>query len=274
MPRQFSSQSFFHFLFKHSPLPIRVSMSWPSPWLSLGSVTCGNFEMGHSKSNSSKLRTISATGLAGCLQIRFRSMSVIHLSCSFFDRCWYRWANTKRFGSLLRLVIKSTRYWGLTTTKSLISELWFSAVTSFPGGRSLEKKTDNDIILNSRWLAPCYRPIHGRSLGVTPLFGERLICTAEQGMVFRESSLKQSTISLFGFFTGCVFGPEAIKKLWRLQVCIYGTKDFFQKSLVSWYYWVWKVCIQKETSQGHTIKSLVLNREAKLATIVLNRVRF
>ena len=139
MPRQFSSQSLFHFLFKHSPLPIPVSMSWPSPWL-LGSVTCGNFEMGHSKSNSSKLRTISATGLAGSLQIRFRSMSVIHLSCSFFDRCWYRWANTKRFGSLLRLVIKSARYWGLTTTKSLISELWFSAVVSFPGGRSLKKK--------------------------------------------------------------------------------------------------------------------------------------
>ena len=139
MPRQFSSQSLFHFLFKHSPLPIPVSMSWPSPCL-LGSVTCGNFEMGHSKSNSSKLRTISATGLAGSLQIRSRSMSAIHLSCSVFDRSWCRWANTKRFGSLLRLVIKSTRYWGLTTTRSLISELWFSAVISFPGGRSLKKK--------------------------------------------------------------------------------------------------------------------------------------
>ena len=137
MPRQFSSQSFFHFFFKHSPFPIPVSMSWPSP---LGSVTCGNFEMGHSKSNSSKLRTISETGQARSLQIRSRSMSVIHLSCSFFDRSWYRWANTKRFGSLFRLVIKSTRYWGLTTTKSLISELWFSAVISFPGGRSLKKK--------------------------------------------------------------------------------------------------------------------------------------
>ena len=139
MPRQFSSQSFFHFLFKHSRLPIPVPMSWPSPWL-LGSVTCCNFEMGHRKSNSSKPRTISETGLARSLQIRSRSMSVIHLSSSFFDRCWYRWANTKRFGSLLRLVIKSTRYWGLTTTKSLISELWFSAVTSFPGDRSLKKK--------------------------------------------------------------------------------------------------------------------------------------
>ena len=165
MPLQFSSQSLFHFLFKHSPLPIPVSMSWPSPWL-LGLVTCGNFEMGHSKPNSSKLRTISATGLAGSLKTCFRSMSVIHLSCSFFDRSWYRWANTKRLGSLIRLVIKSTRYWGLTTTKSLISELWFPAVTSFPGGRSLKKKTDNDIILNSRWQAPCYRLIHGRRLGV------------------------------------------------------------------------------------------------------------
>ena len=171
MPRQFSLQSLFHFVFKHSPLPIPVSMSWPSPWL-LGSVTCGNFEMGHSKSNSSKLRTISATGLAGSLHIRFRLMSATHLSCSVFDRSWCRWANTKRFGSLLRLVIKSTRYWGLTTTKSLISELWFSAVISFPGGRSLKKKpTDKDIIINSRWLALCYRPIQKRSLGVTPLFG-------------------------------------------------------------------------------------------------------
>ena len=160
MPVQFSSQSLFHFLFKHSPLPIRVSMSWTSPWL-LGSVTCGNFEMGHSKPNSSKLRTISATGLAGSLKICFWSMSVIHLSCSFFDRCLYRWANTKRFGSLLRLVIKSTRYWGLTTTKSLISELWFSAVINFSGGRSLKKK----------WLALDYRPVQPRSLRVTLLFG-------------------------------------------------------------------------------------------------------
>ena len=160
MPRQFSLQSLFHFLFKHSPLPIPVSMSWPSPWL-LGSVTCGNFEMGHSKSNFSKLRTISATGLAGSLQIRSRSMSAIHLSCSVFDRSWCRWANTKRFGSLLRLVIKSTRYWGLTTTKSLISELWFSAVINFSGGRSLKKK----------WLALDYRPVQPRSLRVTLLFG-------------------------------------------------------------------------------------------------------
>ena len=160
MPRQFSSQSFFHFLFKHSRLPIPVPMSWPSPWL-LGSVTCCNFEMGHSKLNSSKLRTISETGLARSLQIRSRSMSVIHLSSSFFDRCWYRWANTKRFGSLLRLVIKSTRYWGLTTTKSLISELWFSALINFSGGRLLKKK----------WLALDYRPVQPRSLRVTLLFG-------------------------------------------------------------------------------------------------------
>ena len=66
------------------------------------------------------------------------------------------------------------------------------------------------------------------------------------------------TISLlffFAFWTGCFFGPEALKRVWRLPL----------SGLLKWYHNVFskkvslkKYCVQNKVNQGHEHRTLVL----------------
>ena len=81
-------------------------------------------------------------------------------------------------------------------------------------------------------------------------------------MVFRFLSLKHGIqfhyyYFFLAFWTGCVFGPEAWKRVWRLPL----------SSLLKWCHNVFfkkvsfkKYCVRNKVNQGHEHRTLVLDR--------------
>ena len=104
------------------------------------------------------------------------------------------------------------------------------------------------------------------------------VCAAEQGTVFKVLSLKQGIeFHYWVSWTGCLFRLEvnskSVKtKWWAVYIC--NTNNFY----LNLYFHNFSVknyliLYAKQTNQGQKVVSPVLNRVAKWAIFVLNRVR-